>query len=103
MTAEQDNQNSEPRDATTVGNYFVANYPPFSFWSADDNDAVAGLLDEMASPARPLGLYVHIPFCAERCRYCYYLAYDKRLGEAPRDVDYVCENRGFAGDCARIS
>ena len=26
------------QEQTTVGNYFVANYPPFSFWSRDAVD-----------------------------------------------------------------
>jgi oxygen-independent coproporphyrinogen-3 oxidase len=28
-----------------------------------------------------LGLYVHIPFCVERCQYCYYLSHDDQSGE----------------------
>ncbi len=27
-------------------------------------------------PQHPLGLYCHIPFCAQRCHYCYYLSYE---------------------------
>jgi oxygen-independent coproporphyrinogen-3 oxidase len=59
------------------GNYYVAAYPPFSCWSAEDVPALHRLLaTENASPGEtPLGIYVHIPFCAERCDYCYYRAY----------------------------
>lgn len=59
------------------GNVFVAAYPPFGSWTAAE---VAGLAPhlERRPPPVPLGLYVHIPFCVERCQYCYYLAYDDR-------------------------
>jgi len=33
------------REETTVGNYFVANYPPFSFWRKEDVSAVDEVLE----------------------------------------------------------
>jgi oxygen-independent coproporphyrinogen-3 oxidase len=66
-------QSGEP----LVGSYFVAAYPPFSQWTVAALDPYRHRLTQPhASPARvPLGLYVHIPFCTERCQYCYYLSY----------------------------
>lgn len=60
------------------GNYFVAAYPPFSEWRTESADEYRELLSRKPDPgvAERLGLYVHIPFCVERCRYCYYLSYD---------------------------
>jgi len=51
--------------------------PPFSQWTVAALDEYRHRLTEPhASPNRvPLGLYVHIPFCTERCQYCYYLSY----------------------------
>lgn len=62
---------------TPYGNYFVATYPPFSQWTTDAVGAFCDMLDRPIAPeeAPPLGLYVHIPFCVDRCRYCYYLSY----------------------------
>ncbi|MCA9237396.1 MAG: coproporphyrinogen III oxidase, partial [Planctomycetales bacterium] len=56
---------------TEVGSYFVSNYPPFSTWSAD---ATGELRDVLATPPAdvPLGLYLHIPFCRKRCKFCYF-------------------------------
>ena len=56
---------------TEVGSYFIANYPPFSQWNAGSLDAVRRALN---SPPRnvPLGLYLHIPFCRKRCKFCYF-------------------------------
>ncbi|MGE3181166.1 MAG: coproporphyrinogen-III oxidase family protein [Phycisphaerae bacterium] len=126
---------------TEVGSYFVANYPPFSAWSADH---VPATLDMLRSPVNdgpawrngrhggttatenvrhggtdatenvrpggtdatdrnpsilqssnpsaslhpstppPLGLYMHIPFCRKRCKFCYFRVY---TGKNASDVD----------------
>lgn len=56
------------------GNLFVSAYPPFSCWKADCSSDFERILQ--SSPDRqgdvPLGLYVHIPFCLQRCQFCYY-------------------------------
>ena len=61
-------------DATEPGSYFVANYPPFARWTADAVPAV-----EAAFAAEPtaadLGLYLHVPFCRKRCKFCYFRVY----------------------------
>lgn len=75
---------TESTARTTVGNYFISNYPPYSFWNAD---ALAALELRLATPAdgRPLGLYVHIPFCRKRCDFCYFKVYtDKNSKEVRR-------------------
>ena len=60
--------------STEPGSYFVANYPPFSRWTAD---AVPAVLAAFAAPptAEPLGLYLHVPFCRKRCKFCYFRVY----------------------------
>jgi oxygen-independent coproporphyrinogen-3 oxidase len=67
---------------TEVGNYFVSNYPPFSQWTPE---AVGEALAALAEPPRkndPLGLYIHIPFCRKRCKFCYFKVYtDKNASE----------------------
>src|SRR5688500_6796374 len=70
-------QPQTPPPKTEVGSYFVANYPPFSVWSPDHRPAIEAALDrpaELAGKAR-LGLYLHIPFCRKRCRFCYFRVY----------------------------
>ncbi|GIW93065.1 MAG: coproporphyrinogen III oxidase [Pirellulaceae bacterium] len=56
---------------TDVGSYFIANYPPFSQWTPDQIPQVE---QAMQSPPAdvPLGLYLHIPFCRKRCKFCYF-------------------------------
>src|SRR5207247_9301516 len=70
---------------TTAGNYFVSNYPPFSFWKPEFVPELHAALDRAPVEVKnveghhpssiihhppslaPLGLYVHIPFCRKRC------------------------------------
>ncbi|HZI95151.1 MAG TPA: coproporphyrinogen-III oxidase family protein [Patescibacteria group bacterium] len=58
-----------------VGSVFISNYPPYSTWSAA---AVPEALEALSSPPLPgatLGLYLHIPFCRKRCKFCYFKVY----------------------------
>jgi oxygen-independent coproporphyrinogen-3 oxidase len=77
-------------DRTEVGNYFVANYPPFSVWTSEavDRDARPRLAQPPADV--PLGLYLHIPFCRKRCHFCYFRVYtDKNASEVQGYLDVL--------------
>jgi oxygen-independent coproporphyrinogen-3 oxidase len=71
---------------TGVGSVFVSNYPPFSFWSADALPQGMALLSRPpADRERPLGLYLHLPFCRKRCKFCYFRVYtDKNADDVAR-------------------
>jgi oxygen-independent coproporphyrinogen III oxidase len=82
---------AEPRRAavagqqeTTVGNYFVSNYPPFSFWKPERVGEVEAALDRAPAPGTRLGLYLHIPFCRKRCHFCYFRVYTDKDATAIR-------------------
>lgn len=60
---------------TTVGNYFVSNYPPFAHWRTDAVDEAHQALMRPPAPGTPLGVYLHIPFCRKRCHFCYFRVY----------------------------
>ena len=71
---------------TEVGSYFISNYPPFSQWTAEQLPEIEAAL---AAPPRgvPLGLYLHIPFCRKRCKFCYFRVYtDKAAPDVERYV-----------------
>jgi len=61
-------------DQTEPGSYFVANYPPFDRWSEAAVPAVRAAF-EAAPTAAAMGLYLHIPFCRKRCKFCYFRVY----------------------------
>src|SRR6266545_2144511 len=83
---------------TTAGNYFVANYPPFSFWKPEFVPEFIAALERPPAPLTPdtshltpdtshltpLGLYVHIPFCRKRCHFCYFKVYTDKDSAAVR-------------------
>ncbi len=68
---------AKPEEATEAGNYFVANYPPFSFWEQEQVDRVDRVL-ELPAGSVDLGVYFHIPFCRKRCHFCYFRVYTDR-------------------------
>jgi oxygen-independent coproporphyrinogen-3 oxidase len=72
------------QEKTGLGNYFVANYPPFSFWKPENLPAARRALESAPRPSTPLGLYLHIPFCRKRCKFCYFRVYTDKNA---RDVE----------------
>jgi oxygen-independent coproporphyrinogen-3 oxidase len=72
------------QEKTGLGNYFVANYPPFSFWKPAFLPEARAALAAPPLPDTPLGLYLHIPFCRKRCKFCYFRVYTDKNA---RDVE----------------
>src|SRR6187200_313708 len=72
---------------TEVGSYFISNYPPFSQWTPAGLDDVRRALGSppLVPPGKsepaPLGLYLHIPFCRKRCKFCYFRVYTDKNGD----------------------
>ena len=73
------------------GNYFVAAYPPFSCWNQPDVASLQRALSKHGNSAKKFGIYVHIPFCVERCAYCYYMSHDDKGGEIRPYLDALIE------------
>jgi oxygen-independent coproporphyrinogen-3 oxidase len=87
MTTESPNEVRQ-EEATGAGNYFVSNYPPYSFWTRDRVHEAHAALDRPPEPGTPLGVYLHIPFCRKRCHFCYFKVYtDKDAGEIEGYLD----------------
>ena len=78
------------KEETTAGNYFVSNYPPYSFWNSEHAAKANEVVDSPPRPSTPLGIYIHIPFCRKRCHFCYFKVYtDKDSREIDRYLDAV--------------
>lgn len=69
---------------TEVGSVFVSNYPPYASWSPDAVNEVGRMLTLPPTHGTPLGLYLHIPFCRVRCKFCYYKVYTEMDGSKIR-------------------
>ena len=83
---------------TEVGSYFVSNYPPFSAWSREEIPAALSTLQTSGVSSAPLGLYIHIPFCRKRCKFCYFRVYTDKNSQ---DVDTYCD--ALVRECALYS
>src|SRR5688572_4448709 len=91
-------------DETEIGSYFVANYPPFSVWTAEavEGDALPALSSQ-AAPV-PLGLYLHVPFCRKRCHFCYFRVYtDKNAQEVEEYLDVMAREWEIYGGLPAIA
>lgn len=80
---------TERATESDLGNVFVSNYPPYSRWNPEQVPALHEVLDAAPRPEPPdLGLYLHIPFCRKRCKFCYFRVYtDKNSKEVQRYLD----------------
>ncbi|MCG8634491.1 MAG: coproporphyrinogen III oxidase family protein [Desulfobacterales bacterium] len=65
---------------------FITNYPPYRQWKRTAAESIL--------PGKPINVYVHIPFCIQRCAYCYYRTNDlkgiDRRKFLNRYVDALC-------------
>lgn len=73
--------------STEVGSYFISNYPPFSLWQQDNVPQATSAFDLSgdAIDKRKMGLYIHIPFCRKRCKFCYFRVYTNQNAKAIED------------------
>jgi oxygen-independent coproporphyrinogen-3 oxidase len=88
---------------TKTGNYFVANYPPFSTWRVEDAHVATDRLARPPAADTPFGLYVHIPFCRKRCDFCYFRVYtDKNASAVHRYLDAVVDEARMHAEQAAV-
>ena len=67
---------------TEVGSYFISNYPPFSLWNRDAVNEIKTAFATEPDRTIPMGLYIHIPFCRKRCKFCYFRVYTNQNADA---------------------
>ena len=92
----------ELAETTEVGSYFVSNYPPFSQWTREQVPDIFSALDAAPEASVPMGLYLHIPFCRKRCRFCYFRVYTTQNAKAieqyvealAKEVELLSHRRG---------
>src|SRR5436305_15214342 len=64
---------------------FITTYPLFRFWRKEAADE--GLSD------KPLNVYVHLPYCIQRCHYCHYKTTtlkENQKSQIDRYVEALC-------------
>ncbi|MEB4591251.1 coproporphyrinogen-III oxidase family protein [Candidatus Thiothrix sp. Deng01] len=74
---------------------FVTNYPNFMQWRRMESG-------QMGTEGKPLNLYLHTPFCVQRCSYCYYKTTNLRgtdkNARMERYVNALCQEIKLAAD-----
>ncbi|MCA9032073.1 MAG: radical SAM protein, partial [Planctomycetaceae bacterium] len=95
---------------TEIGSYFVTNYPPYSQWTKDAVPAFDKALSSEPERKVPLGMYVHIPFCRKRCKFCYFRVYTQQNADTiknyvetlTREVELLKDQPGVVGRSLRF-
>jgi oxygen-independent coproporphyrinogen III oxidase len=70
---------------------FIITYPMFRYWHKD-------AVEEGLRP-QPLNVYIHMPYCIQRCAYCWFKTTtlkENRLKEIDRYVSAVCQELALA-------
>lgn len=96
---------TETANETEIGSYFISNYPPFSLWKQEYTPEVFEAFDAEPDRSVPLGLYIHIPFCRKRCKFCYFRVYTNQNAKAieqyvqslEHEFDLLSRKPGVAG------
>ncbi len=85
MGTENQETSKRAKTSTLAGNYFISNYPPFSYWSEDQIVEAEIALNSEPDAGVKLGLYHHIPFCRKRCHFCYFRVYTDKNARQIRE------------------
>jgi oxygen-independent coproporphyrinogen-3 oxidase len=73
---------------------FVTNYPNVQHWKSMQAEPIQSF-----TSLDPLNIYVHIPFCAQQCSYCYYrIVTGGRKSEMDSYVDALCKEIEFSSE-----
>jgi len=96
--------------STEVGSYFISNYPPYSQWKREAVPEALSALDSPPDAETPMGMYIHIPFCRKRCKFCYFRVYTQQNADTikqyvdtlDREVALLKDLAGIAGRALRF-
>lgn len=96
---------TDTSSTTEVGSYFISNYPPFSQWKRELVTEIQNQFDTEPDASIPLGIYMHIPFCRKRCKFCYFRVYTQQNSKTiqryvdalSREIELISETAGVKG------
>jgi len=92
-------------ETTEVGSYFISNYPPFSQWKPEHRPDAFSALSNEPDKSIDMGMYIHIPFCRKRCKFCYFRVYTNQNAKdienyvqaVLKETELISQQPGVAG------
>lgn len=88
---------------TETGSVFVSNYPPYSFWDRKNAQDALKALHTQPAAGNTLGLYLHIPFCRKRCKFCYFRVYtDKNASQIESYLEALAREVELASELPSV-
>jgi oxygen-independent coproporphyrinogen-3 oxidase len=95
---------TDTSSTTELGSYFISNYPPFSLWDQSHVPKLEQALNAPPAAPSPLGLYIHIPFCRKRCKFCYFRVYTNQNAKAIEEyVQSLIREIELVSHCAGVT
>lgn len=66
----------------------ISIYPPIMFYNKNDVETV---FEPSTNQNEYANLYIHIPFCAKKCHFCYFTSFSAGYGLVKKYVDVLCK------------
>lgn len=72
----------------------ISIYPPIMLYNKKDANNV---FDSVTGDSSKASIYIHIPFCPQKCDFCYFTSFSSGLSKVKAYVNKLCEEIAYVG------